>query len=147
MSKLPRMDNSANTTLREYARLMRIDRPVGTLLLLWPTLAALWMAAQGTPPVYLIIIFSLGTFLMRAAGCVINDYADRHVDPHVARTSDRPLAIGTIKPQHALLLFAGLAQSLGPPLEVVEVVRHVDRDRVPDHADDLGPDLEFLDTS
>ena len=109
MSKLPRMDNSANSTLREYARLMRIDRPVGTLLLLWPTLAALWMAAQGTPPVYLIVIFCLGTFLMRAAGCVINDYADRHVDPHVARTSDRPLVIGTLKPQHALLLFAGLA--------------------------------------
>lgn len=109
MTKLPRMENTENTAFREYARLMRIDRPVGTLLLLWPTLAALWMAAQGTPPIYLIIIFTLGTFLMRAAGCVINDYADRNVDPHVARTRDRPLAIGTIKPYQALLVFAGLA--------------------------------------
>lgn len=92
---------------------MRLDRPVGSLLLLWPTLAALWMAADGLPPVGLIVIFTVGTFVMRSAGCVINDYADRHVDGAVERTKSRPLATGAIKPRAALLLFAGLALSAG----------------------------------
>ena len=91
-----------------YMRLMRFDRPVGTLLLLWPTLAALWIAASGRPPLSLIIIFSLGTIVMRAAGCVINDYADRNFDGEVARTRDRPLATKRVSETEALLLFAML---------------------------------------
>ena len=87
---------------------MRFDRPVGSLLLLWPTLAALWVAAEGVPPVGLIIVFTLGVFIMRAAGCVINDLADRRLDPLVARTRNRPLATGAISARGALGLFAGL---------------------------------------
>ena len=75
-----------------YERLMRLDKPIGILLLLWPTLWALWFAADGWPPLYLLVIFVLGTFLMRSAGCVINDYADRNIDGHVERTRNRPLA-------------------------------------------------------
>ena len=89
-------------------RLMRFDRPVGTLLLLWPTLAALWIAAAGRPPLSLIIVFTLGTIVMRAAGCVINDYADRNLDAHVARTRDRPLATRQLTETEALMLFAVL---------------------------------------
>jgi 4-hydroxybenzoate polyprenyltransferase len=95
--------------LHEYARLLRLDRPIGTWLLLWPTLWALWLAAEGWPPLHLLLIFSAGVFLMRAAGCAINDYADRHIDPHVERTRMRPLALGTIQPYEALLLFAALS--------------------------------------
>jgi 4-hydroxybenzoate polyprenyltransferase len=91
-----------------YARLMRFDRPVGTLLLLWPTLAALWAAAAGTPPLGTLVVFTLGTVVMRAAGCVVNDWADRRLDPHVARTRDRPLAAGQVGEVEALLLFAAL---------------------------------------
>ena len=87
---------------------MRFDRPVGSLLLLWPTLAALWVAAKGVPPVDLIAVFTLGVFIMRAAGCVINDLADRRLDPLVARTRDRPLATAEISVRGALGLFAGL---------------------------------------
>ena len=87
---------------------MRFDRPVGSLLLLWPTLAALWVAAQGVPPVDLIAVFTLGAFIMRAAGCVINDLADRRLDPLVARTRNRPLATGAVSARGALGLFAGL---------------------------------------
>ena len=68
---------------RPYLELMRLDKPVGTFLLLWPTLAALWLAADGSPPWHLVLVFVLGTFVMRSAGCVINDYADREVDGHV----------------------------------------------------------------
>ena len=89
-----------------YLRLMRFDRPVGTLLLLWPTLAALWMAAAGRPPLALIVVFAAGTIVMRAAGCVINDYADRDFDAHVERTHDRPLATKQISEFEALVLFA-----------------------------------------
>lgn len=88
-----------------YLQLMRFDRPVGTLLLLWPTLAALWIAASGTPPLHLIVIFSIGTVIMRAAGCVINDYADRDFDAHVERTQHRPLATGRVDETEALILF------------------------------------------
>lgn len=95
--------------LAAYGQLMRIDRPVGTLLLLWPTLAALWMAADGVPPVELILVFAVGTFLMRAAGCVINDYADRDLDGHVSRTESRPLATGAVSANEALMLFGALA--------------------------------------
>ena len=92
--------------LPDYAILMRLDRPVGSLLLLWPTLAALWIGAGGSPDVALIVVFTLGTIVMRAAGCVINDYADRHLDRHVKRTRDRPLTTGRISEAEALVLFA-----------------------------------------
>ena len=92
---------------------MRLDRPVGTLLLLWPTLAALVMAADGLPPLTLIVIFTVGTFTMRSAGCVINDYADRKVDGAVKRTKDRPLVTGAINERQALSLFVGLVAGSG----------------------------------
>lgn len=95
--------------LTAYAQLMRLDKPVGTYLLLWPTLWALWFAAGGPPPLGILAIFVVGTFLMRSAGCVINDYADRRVDGHVERTRGRPLASGRATPREALILFALLA--------------------------------------
>ena len=95
-------------TAGPYLRLMRLDRPVGTLLLLWPTLAALWLAAGGIPPAVLLSVFVIGTFLMRSAGCVINDIADRKVDPRVERTRNRPLATGEVSRGRAVVLFAVL---------------------------------------
>ena len=97
------------TRLLEYARLMRLDRPIGFWLLLWPALWALWISADGQPGERVFAIFVAGTFLMRAAGCVINDYADRRIDPHVRRTATRPLARGAVSPAEALGLFAVLA--------------------------------------
>ncbi|MGL5673029.1 MAG: UbiA family prenyltransferase, partial [Plesiomonas shigelloides] len=84
--------------LSAYWRLMRMDRPIGTLLLLWPTLWALWLAAQGQPNWPVLLVFVLGVVVMRAAGCVINDYADRHFDGHVKRTANRPLPSGDVRP-------------------------------------------------
>lgn len=95
--------------LTQYERLMRLDKPIGILLLLWPTLWALWLASQGRPDWILLWIFVMGVVLMRSAGCVVNDYADRAIDPHVARTRARPLAAGKVSPKEALLLAAGLA--------------------------------------
>ncbi|WP_370687862.1 4-hydroxybenzoate octaprenyltransferase [Vogesella sp. AC12] len=95
--------------LTVYGQLMRIDKPIGTLLLLWPTLWALWIASAGQPDWQLLLIFTLGTFLMRSAGCVINDFADRHIDMHVARTKQRPFARGAVSSKEALLLAALLA--------------------------------------
>lgn len=92
--------------LTDYALLMRLDRPIGSLLLLWPTLWALWLAGDGQPPQATVVIFAIGVFLMRSAGCVINDYADREFDPHVARTRNRPLAAGRVSAREALVLFA-----------------------------------------
>ncbi|MBI5110319.1 MAG: 4-hydroxybenzoate octaprenyltransferase [Rhodocyclales bacterium] len=89
-----------------YEKLMRLDKPIGTLLLLWPTFWALWLATEGQPHILLVWIFALGTLLMRSAGCVINDYADRGFDPHVKRTRERPLAAGTVSVREALVLFA-----------------------------------------
>ncbi len=91
-----------------YIQLMRLDRPIGTLLLLWPTLWAVWIAGNGTPSLKTIVIFFLGVVIMRAAGCVINDFADRDVDGGVERTKGRPLATGVISSKKALALFAGL---------------------------------------
>lgn len=88
-----------------YSQLMRLNRPIGTYLLLWPTLWSLWIAAQGLPSTSLIIIFSLGVFLMRSAGCVINDFADRHFDGHVKRTQLRPLITGKASAKEAIWLF------------------------------------------
>jgi len=93
---------------RQYALLMRFDKPIGIFLLLWPTLWALWIASAGRPDPLVFTVFVLGVVLMRAAGCVMNDYADRGFDPHVARTRDRPIAAGRVSPREALLLFAGL---------------------------------------
>ena len=97
--------------LFDYARLMRLDRPIGIWLLLWPTLWALWTASGGHPQRRLLLIFVLGTVLMRSAGCVINDFIDRNIDPHVRRTRDRPLAARRVSPIEALLLFAVLVGS------------------------------------
>ncbi|TRZ91629.1 MAG: 4-hydroxybenzoate octaprenyltransferase [Rhodocyclaceae bacterium] len=94
--------------LDRYEKLMRLDKPIGTLLLLWPTLWALWIATSGRPHWLLVWIFCLGTLLMRSAGCVINDYADRDFDPHVERTKDRPLAARTVSTREALTLAGGL---------------------------------------
>ncbi len=92
-----------------YARLVRIDKPIGTLLLLWPTLWALWMASDGRPSIHLLVVFVCGTFLMRAAGCAINDYFDRDFDLHVERTRSRVLTTGQIQPKEALFVACGLA--------------------------------------
>ncbi len=97
-----------NSTITNYLLLVRFDRPIGTLLLLWPTLWALWLAAEGLPPWQLLVIFILGTFLMRSTGCIINDLADRNFDGAVERTKDRPLVTGAISPNQALALAAGL---------------------------------------
>ncbi|OJS99033.1 4-hydroxybenzoate octaprenyltransferase [Marinobacter nauticus] len=94
--------------LADYAKLLRIDRPIGSLLLLWPTWWALWLAAGGMPSLANIVIFTLGVFFMRAAGCAINDFADRDWDRHVKRTKDRPLTTGRIRAWEAVALFAGL---------------------------------------
>ncbi len=88
-----------------YLRLMRLDRPIGTFLLLWPTLWALWLASDGRPDPTIVLIFIAGTFVMRAAGCVVNDYTDRDFDPHVERTRNRPLATGELTPTRALIVF------------------------------------------
>lgn len=94
--------------VRTYWRLMRFDRPIGTLLLLWPALWALWIAGQGKPKPLVLAVIMLGVVLMRAAGCVINDYADREFDPHVERTRSRPIAAGLVTPHEALALFVVL---------------------------------------
>jgi 4-hydroxybenzoate polyprenyltransferase len=109
--------------LDHYERLMRLDKPIGILLLLWPTLWGLWLATAGRPHPMLVWIFVLGTVLMRSAGCVINDYADRDFDPHVARTKDRPLAARTVSVREALLLAGGLA--LCAFLLVLPIIREV----------------------
>ncbi|HFO0273282.1 TPA: 4-hydroxybenzoate octaprenyltransferase [Enterobacter asburiae] len=94
--------------LLAYHQLMRTDKPIGALLLLWPTLWALWLATPGIPPVTILAIFIAGVWLMRAAGCVVNDYADRKFDGHVKRTAHRPLPSGTVTAKEARNLFIGL---------------------------------------
>lgn len=112
---MPELDNSTPLAwtrlveqLRQYGQLMRLHRPIGTLLLLWPTLWALWIAGEGRPDSRVFLVFTLGVFLLRSAGCVINDLADRKIDPHVQRTRERPLAAGKVSPGEALFLFCGL---------------------------------------
>ena len=106
-----------------YEKLMRLDKPIGILLLLWPTLWALWLSALGRPSWIVVWVFIMGTVLMRSAGCVINDYADRDFDKHVERTKERPLTAGKVTTKEALWLFAtlcllsfGLVLALGMPL-------------------------------
>jgi 4-hydroxybenzoate polyprenyltransferase len=94
--------------LEEYLRLMRLDRPIGIWLLLWPTLWALWVAGDGRPDPKVLLVFVLGVTVMRSAGCIINDFADRNVDPHVRRTRARPLAARRVTTTEALVLFSGL---------------------------------------
>ena len=102
------MPMSNESKLRLYARLMRFDRPVGTLLLLWPTIAALWIASKGLPAFDILLVFVFGTIAMRAAGCVINDFADRNFDKHVNRTKLRPLTTGAVSEFEAMAIFAVL---------------------------------------
>ena len=110
MSYAKRMDLAfIARRLDAYERLIRLDKPIGTLLLLWPTLWAVWLASDGAPQARIVIIFVLGTLLMRSAGCAINDYADRNFDPYVARTRARPLAAREIEPKEALVVAAVLS--------------------------------------
>jgi len=102
---------ASGARLRDYLVLMRLNRPIGIFLLLWPALWGLWFASAGRPDPLILTVFVLGVVLMRSAGCVINDYADREFDPQVARTRDRPLAAGRVTPHAALVLFAVLSLS------------------------------------
>lgn len=95
--------------LDQYSQLIRLDRPIGIYLLLWPTLWALWIAAKGWPDPLVLVVFVTGVFLMRSAGCAINDFADRDIDPHVERTKNRPLAAGRITTKETLIVFASLS--------------------------------------
>jgi len=94
--------------LEHYTHLIRLNRPIGIYLLLWPTLWALWIAAKGVPDLWILFVFLAGVFMMRSAGCAINDYADRDIDPHVERTRNRPLAAGKINERETLTVFAVL---------------------------------------
>jgi 4-hydroxybenzoate polyprenyltransferase len=105
----PLMNNTRSALLRTYLQLTRLNRPIGIYLVLWPTLWSLWLAAKGAPDVKNLVIFILGCILMRSAGCVINDFADRDIDGSVQRTRDRPLATGAISSLEAISLFAGLS--------------------------------------
>ena len=105
---LQKLPPSQRAKALDYLVLTRMDRPIGALLLLWPTWWALWLAAGDFPPWKPLIIFTLGVFAMRAAGCAINDFADRKLDPQVARTAGRPIASGRVTPREALLVFAAL---------------------------------------
>jgi 4-hydroxybenzoate polyprenyltransferase len=105
-----------------YAKLVRLDKPIGSLLLLWPTLSALWLASDGMPDIQLIVIFTVGTILMRSAGCAINDFADRDFDRHVKRTAERPLTSGQLHAWEAIaiaLIFALVSFALILPLNVL----------------------------
>jgi len=115
--------------LRNYGKLMRVDKPIGTWLLLWPTLWALWLAGEGAPDQGLFVIFIIGVFIMRSAGCVLNDFVDRKIDPYVERTRTRPLATGAVAPAEALTLFValgliaiGLASMLNRPAQLLAVI-------------------------
>ena len=115
--------------LRNYGKLMRVDKPIGIWLLLWPTLWALWLAGEGAPDQGLFVIFVFGVFIMRSAGCVLNDYVDRKIDPYVERTRTRPLATGAVAPLEALTLFAalgliaiGLASMLNKQAQLLAII-------------------------
>jgi 4-hydroxybenzoate polyprenyltransferase len=125
----PQLKQSVITQLRNYAKLMRIDKPIGIWLLMWPTLWALWLAGKGHPDQWLFVVFVLGVFIMRSAGCVLNDYVDRKIDPYVERTRTRPIASGAVAPAEALVLFLalsliaiGLATMLNEPARLLAIV-------------------------
>ena len=102
------LNERINDRIKQYWLLSRFDKPIGILILLWPALWALWVASSGKPDYYVLLVICLGVVLMRAAGCVINDYADREFDPHVERTKQRPIAAGKVTPKEALWLFVVL---------------------------------------
>ena len=105
--------------LRPYLQLMRFDKPIGTWLLLWPTLSAVWLAYHGHPPILILFIFVTGVIIMRALGCIVNDLCDRNIDQHVARTKTRPLASGAIPVWHAYALMVVLStMALGLVLQL-----------------------------
>lgn len=117
------------TQLKNYVELMRLNRPVGIWLLLWPTLWALWIAGDGHPDPGVFLVFVIGVVIMRSAGCVLNDFIDRNIDPYVERTRRRPIATGAVAPMEALTLFfalsfiaIGLAAMLNRPAQVLAVV-------------------------
>ncbi len=117
------------TQLRNYGKLMRVDKPIGFWLLLWPTLWALWLAGEGHPDSGLFVVFVLGVFFMRSAGCVLNDLVDRNIDPYVERTRTRPIASGAVVPTEAFILFValaliavGLATMLNRPAQLLAIV-------------------------
>ncbi|MGZ5059566.1 MAG: 4-hydroxybenzoate octaprenyltransferase [Methylobacter sp.] len=105
------MTDKVTDRIKQYWLLARFDKPIGILILLWPALWALWVAGDGKPDLLVLTVFCLGVVLMRAAGCVINDYADRDFDPHVERTKQRPIAAGKVKPKEALIVFVVLCLS------------------------------------
>jgi 4-hydroxybenzoate polyprenyltransferase len=107
-NRISRLGNELAAQARQYARLMRLDKPVGTWLLLWPTLWGLWIAGAGRPQPVIFLVFVAGVIVMRSAGCVINDFADRRLDGGVERTKSRPLVTGAVSPAEALALFAVL---------------------------------------
>ena len=115
--------------LQNYVQLMRLDKPIGIWLLLWPTLWALWLAGEGQPDPGVFVVFMLGVIVMRSAGCVLNDFADRKIDPYVERTRTRPIASGAVAPMEALTLFValaliaiGLAAMLNKPAQLLAVI-------------------------
>lgn len=125
----PHFRQNVITQLRNYGKLMRVDKPIGIWLLLWPTLWALWLAGEGHPDQGLFVVFVLGVFFMRSAGCVLNDYVDRKIDPYVERTRSRPIASGAVAPTEALILFValaliavGLATMLNRPARLLAIV-------------------------
>jgi len=125
----PKLKQDVIMQLRNYGKLMRIDKPIGSWLLLWPTLWALWLAGEGHPDQGLFVVFVLGVFVMRSAGCVLNDYVDRKIDPYVERTRMRPIASGVVAPGEALILFValaliaiGLATMLNRPARMLAIV-------------------------
>ncbi|MDH4047843.1 MAG: 4-hydroxybenzoate octaprenyltransferase [Gammaproteobacteria bacterium] len=128
-SALTRLSPGFAAQLRNYLLLMRLDKPVGILLLLWPTLWALWLAGEGHPDGGLFIVFVLGVIVMRSGGCVLNDFADRNIDPYVERTRTRPIASGAVAPMEALTLFIalalvaiGLAAMLNRPAQMLAII-------------------------
>jgi len=125
----PSFKHGVITQLRNYGKLMRVDKPIGYWLLLWPTLWALWLAGDGHPDQGLFVVFVIGVFVMRSAGCVFNDYVDRKIDPYVERTRSRPIASGAVAPAEALILFialalfaVGLASMLNRPARLLAIV-------------------------
>jgi 4-hydroxybenzoate polyprenyltransferase len=115
--------------VRNYGKLMRVDKPIGIWLLMWPTLWALWLAGEGSPDQGLFVVFMTGVFVMRSAGCVLNDFVDRKIDPYVERTRTRPLATGAVTPSAALTLFIalalialGLASMLNKPSQLLALI-------------------------
>lgn len=126
---MPRLAPGIAMQLRNYVALMRLDKPIGVWLLLWPTLWALWLAGEGHPDPGVFLVFMLGVVIMRSAGCVLNDFADRNIDPYIERTRTRPIASGAVAPMEAVTLFValaliavGLAAMLNRPAQLLAII-------------------------